>query len=147
MRELPANLIELLKKRDEDGAIDSELADAADLANLIVSSRVAAVETTSSWPPVSGVVARIEELDKQETTEPLMSAPAAARPPRSENPLPVSVAPRTSIVPWDAAWIEPILVRARRAFSLDTLSSSIPFALLLLCAAIGYALVTWLLLW
>jgi hypothetical protein len=78
VRELPANLLELLKKSDTAGAADAEIADVADLANLILSSRV----RTDSGPPVSGVVPKGEE--EQEERVPIAPPPPPV--PRNEIP-------------------------------------------------------------
>jgi hypothetical protein len=84
VRELPPNLLELLKKGDDEGAVDADLADVADLANLIVSSRMPTA-------PVSGVV------PKGEAEQEARVAPPPARLPRPEIPPPASVAPRRSL--------------------------------------------------
>jgi hypothetical protein len=99
VREMPANLLELLKK-GEKGAVDAELADVADLAALIVSTRVVPIE---SGPPVSGIVPKGGE------DETPVVAPRPPRMPRPEIP-PPAIASQSLRRALDYALSNPLLV-------------------------------------
>jgi hypothetical protein len=100
VRAMPANLLELLKKSEIEGAMDAELADVADLANLILSSRAPTTPV-----PSSGIVPK-REFEAEAETEIIEAekaqdadedevpiAPPPARLPRTEIPPPATLTP------------------------------------------------------
>jgi hypothetical protein len=125
VREMPPNVLALLKQKETDAhAIDSELADATDLANLII--------TRQSSPPVSGIVERAEpDADPEPvaipTTEP---APVPSAQPSSR--------PRLNMQMMRAIKRPTGLPSLP---SLEKLTSSVGFAVVVFSLAVVYAVV------
>jgi hypothetical protein len=152
VRTMPPNLIALLKKKASDQETDSELAEAADLAELIASRPL------ETMPPASGVVTKTDrdESGSHESvrtantipappTVPPQSAPRAPlsnvpRAPLSNAPrAPLSNAPRARL----GVRVLGAVVRPRtRPF--ERISSNLLFALVVFSMSLSYALVTWL---
>ena len=125
VREMPPNLLALLKQKETDErVIDSELADASDLANLII--------TRQSCPPASGVIAKAEpDADPEPVAIPT-----------------VPPAPAPQLVPSSRPRFDLQVMRAiKRPLglpsipSLEKLSSSVGFAVVVFSLAVAYAVV------
>jgi hypothetical protein len=137
VRELPASLMDLLKKRDND----AELADIADLADLVSSSRAPQPAVVAS-----GIVAKRDEEPDPVVVPPPPRLPrhAMVPPPRRRGAVVFHALTAHSRGRERAGQVV-LVALSRTRHAVDELSHSGLIALVVLALSLLYATVTWML--